>query len=61
MLHIYIKFQAINNVLHGKMVLKTHLFVKIFHLLYRSFVSLIRISRNIKKKNKFNSIVYYKE
>ena len=32
------------------MVSKTHLFIKIFHLLYRSFVSLIRISGNIKQK-----------
>ena len=32
------------------MVLKTHFFIKMFCLLYRSFVSLIRISRNIKQK-----------
>ena len=49
-IYIYIKFQAMNNVLHAKMVLKTHLFIKIFRLLYRSFVSLIRISRYIKRK-----------
>ena len=39
------------NVLDAKMVLKTHLFIKIFRLLYRSFVSLIRTSRNIKQKS----------
>ena len=38
---IYINFKAINNVLDAKMVLKTHLLIKIFRLLYRSFVSLI--------------------
>ena len=43
-------FKAINNVLDAKMVLKTHLFTKIFRLLYRSFVSLTGISRNIKEK-----------
>ena len=32
------------------MVLKTHFFIKIFCLLYRSFVSLTRISPNIKQK-----------
>ena len=49
-IYIYINFQAINNVLDAKMVVKTHLLIKIFRLLYRSFVSLIRISRNIKQK-----------
>ena len=49
-IYIYINFKAINNVLHAKMVLKTLLFIKIFRLLYRSFVSLTRISRNIKQK-----------
>ena len=39
-----------NNVSDAKMVLKTHIFIKIFRLLYSSFVSLIRISRNIKQK-----------
>ena len=48
---MYINLKAINNVLDAKMVLKTHLFIKIFRLLYRSFVSLIRISRNIKQKS----------
>ena len=38
------------NVLDAKMVLITHFFIKIFHLLYSNFVSLIRISRNIKQK-----------
>ena len=33
-----INFKAINNVLDAKMVLKTHLLIKIFRLLYRSFV-----------------------
>ena len=37
-------------VLGAEMVLKTHFFIKIFRLLYSSFVSLIRISRNIKQK-----------
>ena len=46
----YISFKAINNMLDTKMVLKTHLFMKIFRLLYRGFVRLIRISRNIKQK-----------
>ena len=39
--YYYINFKAINNVLDAKMVLKTHLFIKIFHLLYRGFVSLM--------------------
>ena len=34
-----------------KMVLKTHLFIKKFRLLYISFVSLIIIPRNIKQKS----------
>ena len=38
------------NVLDAKMVLITHFFIKIFHLFYSNFVSLIRISRNIKQK-----------
>ena len=38
-IYIYINFKAINNVLDAKMVLKTHLLIKIFRLLYRSFVS----------------------
>ena len=41
---------AVINVLDAKMVLITHFFIKIFHLLYSNFVSLIRISRNIKQK-----------
>ena len=41
---------AVINVLAAKMVLITHFFIKIFHLLYSNFVSLIRISRNIKQK-----------
>ena len=49
-IYIYINFESKNNVLDAKMVLKTHLFIKIFRLLYRSFVSLIRVSRNIKQK-----------
>ena len=49
-MYIYINFRAINNVSDAKMVLKTHLFIKILRLLYRSFVSLIRISQNIKQK-----------
>ena len=49
-MYIYINFKAINNVSDAKMVLKTHLLIKIFRLLYRSFVSLIRISQNIKQK-----------
>ena len=40
---MYINFKAICNVLHAKNVLKTHLFIKTFRLLYRSFVSLIYI------------------
>ena len=35
---MYINFKAINNVSDTKMVLKTYLFIKIFRLLYRSFV-----------------------
>ena len=35
--YIYIHV-AINNVLDAKMVLKTHLLIKVFRLLYRSFV-----------------------
>ena len=38
-IYIYINFKAINNVLDAKMVLKTHFFIKIFRLLYISFVS----------------------
>ena len=38
-IYIYITFKAINNVLDAKMVLKTHFFIKIFRLLYISFVS----------------------
>ena len=45
----YINFKAISNVLDAKMVLKTYLFIKIFLLLYRRFVSLIRTSRKIKQ------------
>ena len=41
---------AVINVLDAKIVLITHFFIKIFHLLYSNFVSLIRISRNIKQK-----------
>ena len=41
---------AVISVLDAKMVLITHFFIKIFHLLYSNFVSLIRISRNIKQK-----------
>ena len=41
---------AVINVLDAKMVLITDFFIKIFHLLYSNFVSLIRISRNIKQK-----------
>ena len=41
---------AVINVLDAKMVLITHFFIKIFHLLYSNFISLIRISRNIKQK-----------
>ena len=37
-IYTYINFKAINNVLDAKMVLKTHLLIKIFRLLYRSFV-----------------------
>ena len=36
--YTYINFKAINNVLDAKMVLKIHLLIKIFRLLYRSFV-----------------------
>ena len=50
-IYIYINFEAINNVLDAKMVSKTYLFIKIFRLLYRSFVSLIGISRNFKQKS----------
>ena len=35
-----INFKAIKNVLDAKMVLKTHLFIKIFRFLYRSLVNL---------------------
>ena len=47
---LYINFKAVITVLDAKMVLITHFFIKIFHLLYSNFVSLIRISRNIKQK-----------
>ena len=40
-IYIYINFKAISNVLDAKMVLKTYLLIKIFRLLYKSFVSLI--------------------
>ena len=33
-----INFKAINNVLDAKMVLKTHFSIKMFRLVYRSFV-----------------------
>ena len=33
-IYIYINFKAINDVLDAKMVLKTHLLIKIFWLLY---------------------------
>ena len=33
-MYVCINFKAINNVLDAKMVLKTHLFIKIFRLLY---------------------------
>ena len=36
---------------YAKMVLKTHSFIKIFCCLYRSFVSIIRISGNTKQKS----------
>ena len=35
-IYIYTNFKAINNELDAKKVLKTHLFIKIFCLLYRS-------------------------
>ena len=35
-IYVYINFKAINNVLDAKMVLKTHLFVNIFRLIYKS-------------------------
>ena len=37
-IYIYINSKAINNVLHAKMVLKTHLFIEIFRILYRTSV-----------------------
>ena len=37
-IHTYTNFKTINNVLDERMVLKTHLFIKIFRLLYRCFV-----------------------
>ena len=33
-IYIYFNFKAINNVLDAKIVLKTHLLIKIFRLLY---------------------------
>ena len=54
-IYIYIyNFKAINKVLDAKMLFKTHLFIKnikIFSFLYRSFVSLKRILRNIKQNS----------
>ena len=49
-IYIYINFKAINNVLDAKMVLKHIYSLKIFRFLYRSFVSIIKISRKIKQK-----------
>ena len=42
------------NVLDAKMALKTHLFIKIFRLLYWSFVSLIKTSRTSNKNQHSN-------
>ena len=47
---LYINFKAVITVLDAKMVLITHFFIKTFHLLNSSFVSLIRILQNIKQK-----------
>ena len=40
-----------NNVLDVKMVLKHNYSLKIYRFLYRSFVNIIRSSRNIKQKS----------
>ena len=40
---MYINFKAINNVLDAKMVLKTHLLIEIFRLLYRIFRILLTL------------------
>ena len=58
-MYIYINFKAIDSVLDGKLVSKSHLLIKIFHLLYRSFVSLIRPSRS-KKQNLTQQLIYVK-
>ena len=50
-IYLYINFKAINNALDAKMVLKHISLLKIFRFLYRSFVSIIRVLRNIKQKS----------
>ena len=49
-------FQATNNNLDVKMVLQTNIFIysKIFRLLYRSFVSTIRMSETSNKNQHSN-------
>ena len=50
-MYIYMHYKKPSNyVLDAKMVLKIHLFIKIFCFLYRSFVSIIRMPRNIKQQ-----------
>ena len=51
-IHIYVSiWKPFNDVLDKeKLVLKTHLFCKIFHFLYRSFLSLIK-SKETSNKN----------
>ena len=57
-MYIYIErdFQATNNNLDVKMVLQTNIFIysKIFRLLYRSFVSTIRMSETSNKNQHSN-------
>ena len=52
-IYIYINIKLFYNVLHAKMVVsKTYFYLlKIFPFLYRSFVIIIRILRNIKQKS----------
>ena len=53
---MYINFKAINNVLDAKMILKTHLLIKIFRLLFKKTF----LKKNVKLKTAMSCLECHK-
>ena len=55
----YINFKAVNNVLDAKMVLKTHLFIKIFRLLYSQNTNMLKYVKALQKASILRITIYH--